>query len=136
VVGTGELVLVPQGTSYPLIPGLTTQVTLTSEAFVYATTHGGVSMAADGESLVRVILFVNNLPVNGQIADLMAASASGAYTLVRWNHSAVVRLPPGTHKIEVRATIRPGSATAYVSGSDDTETMGRQGSLTTLILQQ
>lgn len=136
MVGTGTLEIDPS-TAFHLIPGLSTQVTVPEGGFVYLTTSGGVELPADGgATLVRIVLFVNNSPVNAGIADLMAVSASGQYTTVRWNLSTVVKWPSGTtYNVAVRVQSYYGNKRVYVSGNQS-DGSGRQGSLTALVLKQ
>jgi len=136
--GTGAIVITPV-TGFTLVPGLSVNVTVPSDARVLVTTTGGIqctSNLAAGFSTVDVWIFVDGVALNnGSLPRLIAANTTGIINMFAyWSTTTSPPLAPGPHVIEIRARGLGGAnANAIVSG-DSTSVL--QGELDVTIIRQ
>jgi len=142
VYGTGVLSRTAAQTSFAVIPGLTTSITIPVNGtyYVYIASDGGFqtqSGLADGFSACDIVLFIDGLAVsNGgrkRITVLNNAGLIGNSGF--WSMTLSVQLSVGTHTITVQGASSglPGQAGTTIGGNNSSMF---QPSLTTLILKQ
>jgi len=142
VYGTGVLNRTAGQTSFAVIPGLSTSITIPAGGtyYVYIATDGGLqtqSAAPDGFSACDIELFIDGSAVlNGGRKRLTVLNNTGLTgNSGFWSMSLSVQLSAGTHTIAVHGASSglPGQAGMAIGG--DNSSMF-QPSLTTLILKQ
>ncbi len=138
VYGTGSLTVTP-ATANTLIPGLTTTVTVPSNAVVLLLTDRGLtttSASTTGLSVVGVALYVDGAIVPSGGYQRVVEANTGGYTSMTssWSLSYVVTVSAGSHTLSVRATGvgASGASNANVSGD---ATSANQGSLRVVLLK-
>ena len=142
VYGTGTLTRTAGQTSFALIPGLTTSITIPANGtyYVYIATDGGLqtqSGLADGFSACDITLFIDGSAVsNGGHKRLTALNNAGLTGNTSfWSMSLSVPLSAGTHTIAVHGASSglSGQAGTTIGGGNSSMF---QPSLTTLLLKQ
>ena len=140
VYGTSTLLVSSTTTTFTLIPGLTSTLTIPSNCFVMIYTDGTFntnSTSGTGYSTLDFAIFIDGAyPTNGGYCRLTAdnpgATATVGNTGFQWTLTTFQALSAGSHTIEVR-TIFVAGVSANVSSSN---TAARQGSLHILIIKQ
>jgi hypothetical protein len=122
VYGTGQLTVTSAFTSFTVIPGLSTQITVPDDARVTLSTNGGIQCTAAGAaySVVDIALFVDGVASNqGGTRRVVAANTTTVGQMVtNWSFSRTYSLAAGTHTVEVRAiSVDPTAAAANVSSA-------------------
>lgn len=135
VAGAGQL-QVQFNTSYTVVPGLSTTVSVPANAKVRVDTSGGVQCTGAGSaySVVDLAIFVDGaISTAGGQRRVVAANTQGlGQTITNWSFSRSYQLPAGNHVFEVRAAgVDPGAATANVSSAS---TPQLQGTLTVTVI--
>lgn len=121
VYGTGQVSVGAATTSAVLIPGLTTTVTVPSNAVVRVHTDGGMQSTGATSttySVVDVILYVDGVATTtgGQRRIAIANTTSLAQLIGNWSFDHTYTLSPGSHTFEVKAVGGvAGSSSANVS---------------------
>jgi hypothetical protein len=122
VYGTGQLTVTSAFTSFTVIPGLSTQITVPDDARVTLSTNGGIQCTAAGAAyaVVDIALFVDGVASNqGGTRRVVAANTTTVGQMVaNWSFSRTYSLAAGTHTVEVRAiSVDPTAAAANVSSA-------------------
>jgi len=122
VYGTGQLTVTSALTSFTVIPGLSTQITVPDDARVTLSTNGGIQCTAAGAAyaVVDIALFVDGVASNqGGTRRVVAANTTTVGQMVtNWSFSRTYSLAAGTHTVEVRAiSVDPTAAAANVSSA-------------------
>lgn len=138
--GTSSLTVLTTTTTFTLIPGLTTTITVPSNCFVMIYTDGTFitnSTSGTGYSSLDFAIFIDGAyPTNGGYCRLTADNPGANLTTTvmgtQWTLGTVQALSAGSHTIQVR-TIYVAGVSATVSSSN---TAARQGSLHVVILKQ
>ena len=106
VLGTGQLVVSSQTTSYTLVPGLSTFVNVPDNARVHVHTDGGLQCTQAGSAYSVVDLAI---VIDGAVAAqrrVVAANTSTVGQIVaNWSFGRTFTLTPGTRQIEVHAKV-------------------------------
>ena len=134
VYGTAQAVALATTTSYTLIPGLTTTITVPANCRVLVSTDGGIQCAAAGVAFAAVDIGIHvdgtASPQGGQ-QEVVASNTDAVGNMISyWGMTKTYTLTPGTHTIEVRYRDAGGSADGNVSGTNPLI----QGTLTVTII--
>ncbi len=138
VYGTGQLTVTSATSSFTLIPGLTTTLTIPNDAVVRVDTNGGIQCTAAGAaySVVDIALFVDGVASvqGGQRRVVAANTTTVGQMIANWSFGRTYQLGAGTHTFEVRAiAVDPAAAAANVSSASAPQI---QGVLTVTILRR
>jgi hypothetical protein len=127
VVGTGAVTA--SSTTWQILPGLTTTITLTQNAKVYITADGGVQNAgaASTNSIIDVAIHNNGGLLNDggfkRVAAINTNSTTGMFEY--FSMGTVLTLAPGTYTIDVRSRKSTSTtANATVSGNNSSVLQG------------
>lgn len=136
VVGSAQLQVSSATTTFTVIPGLTSTVTVPADADVYVSTDGGLQntgTAATDFTAVDVALFVDGVasPSAGQRRITAANNGGINQNIANWSFGRAFSLSPGSHTFSVRAVHVAGSTANVSSGSAP----ALQGALTVSILK-
>lgn len=138
VYGTGQLTVTSATSSFTLIPGLATTVTIPDGAAVRVDTNGGIQCTAAGAaySVVDIALFVDGVASvqGGQRRVVAANTTTVGQMIANWSFGRSYQLPAGSHTFEVRAIgVDPAAAAANVSSASAPQI---QGVLTVTVLRR
>jgi Collagen triple helix repeat (20 copies) len=126
-LGTGSIS--PTQFGFEMIPGLSLQVTVPTNAVVYVSTTGGVRLfpaagtTGDTLAIVDVLVLVDGTPppeAGGSVQRLKAMAPLVALDPgVNWSIGRVMNLAPGTHALSVAVVVReaPTAGLLAVSGA-------------------
>jgi hypothetical protein len=138
VYGTGQLTVTSATTSFTVIPGLTTTLTIPDNALVRVETNGGLQCTAAGAaySVVDLAIFVDGVASvqGGQRRVVAANTTTVGQMIANWSFGRTYQLGAGTHTFEVRAiAVDPAAAAANVSSASAPQI---QGVLTVTVLRR
>jgi len=121
VDGTGSLTVSQSISTFAVIPGLTSTITVPTNSKVLAETYGGFSNTGGGGAyvVVDIAIFVDGVnsftPSYQRIVNANLSFLTGVPTY--WSFSRMLNLTPGTHTIDVRAVWNGSSGGGSVNGN-------------------